>query len=221
MTNPDSPSPVAPSREEAKRKNEQIAALHAFARWALDGYITDPNNIGDLDGYDLEQKALELGLLRDCGEGYAAATWLEDPLLAAVSRDTMTENDQGAALAAARTIPDVEERVPASGGAQSMYAVRALEAACGSEPEQMRRLAKVLESDPHYAICEAQWLRGIAQRIDQSDALPHGVAVLEVACSRLWDQYQNEDKRCEDTVQRSVCVIEQLIAELKRGAQTR
>lgn len=54
-----------------------VDALVAFARWALDGYITDEDHIGDLDGYELEQKALELGLLCECGGGYAAALWLE------------------------------------------------------------------------------------------------------------------------------------------------
>lgn len=54
-----------------------VDSLLAFTRWALDGYITDENHIGDLDGYNLEQKALALGLLRDCGGGYAPAIWLK------------------------------------------------------------------------------------------------------------------------------------------------
>jgi len=70
--------PADPSASPASTEAlPNVDALLAFARWALDGYITDENHIGDLDGYDLEQKALELGLLRQCGEGYAAATWLE------------------------------------------------------------------------------------------------------------------------------------------------
>jgi len=63
-----------------------VDSLLAFARWALDGYITDEDHIGDLDGHDLEQKALELGLLRDCGGGYAPATWLEAALRSGGSR---------------------------------------------------------------------------------------------------------------------------------------
>lgn len=51
--------------------------LQAFALWALDGYVTDSERIGDIDGYALEQKALELGLLVECGDGYQVAPQLE------------------------------------------------------------------------------------------------------------------------------------------------
>ena len=48
------------------------------------------------------------------------------------------------------------------------WAIRALDAACLWEPEAMLKLADRMEAAPYYAICEAQYLRGIARRISTS-----------------------------------------------------
>lgn len=50
--------------------------------------------------------------------------------------------------------------------ADNGFAVKALDAAALWEPAKMRELADTIERDPHYAICEAQYLRTIANNYD-------------------------------------------------------
>jgi ElaB/YqjD/DUF883 family membrane-anchored ribosome-binding protein len=53
------------------------------------------------------------------------------------------------------------------GAPQENYAIRALDAACLWEPARMRELADTIER--YYAICEAQYLRGIANRLEAAE----------------------------------------------------
>lgn len=68
--------------------------------------------------------------------------------------------DQMGALIPSTPAMDWSKQIP-----REAYAVRALEAAAVWEPDAMERLADILERAPHYASCEAQWLRGIAWRL--------------------------------------------------------
>lgn len=64
-------------------------------------------------------------------------------------------------------IPDeVERTIPH--GLDVNYAIKALDAAALWEPEKMLELADTLERAPHWAMCEAQYLRGIASRLTRS-----------------------------------------------------
>lgn len=47
----------------ATNNNEDLTALRAFAQWVLDGYCGGTTEIGDIDGWALQDAAIEHGLL--------------------------------------------------------------------------------------------------------------------------------------------------------------
>jgi hypothetical protein len=90
-----SSTPEAAEAPTSAPQGGDLRPLIAFARAVLDGYHT--GEVGDIDGGWLQEKALELGLLRASGEVYGFPTYVMADVLALlpVEGRSAHENDEG------------------------------------------------------------------------------------------------------------------------------